>query len=190
MNIDKFTDRARDVIMGAQALATQSQHQYITPWHLASSTLDDPDGYAQRLLSLAGVDADVLRAAVTSKVNTLPKVGGPGAETYFDRQTAAVVDNASKLAGKADDQYVTVDRIIQALNQDQAVGAIWRAAGLEASKLEAAIMAQRKGRKATSARAEGNFDALAKYARDLTAVAEQGILDPVIGRDEEVRRAI
>ena len=190
MNIDKFTDRARDVIMGAQALATQSQHQYITPWHLASSTLDDPDDYAQRLLSLAGVNADVLRAAVTSKVNTLPKVGGPGADTYFDRQTAAVVDNASKLAGKADDQYVTVDRIIQALSQDQAVGAIWRAAGLEATKLEAAIMAQRKGRKATSARAEGNFDALTKYARDLTAVAEQGKLDPVIGRDEEIRRAI
>ena len=78
MNIEKFTDRARDVIMGAQALATQSQHQYITPWHLASSTLDDPDGYAQRLLSLAGVDADVLRAAVMSKINTLPKVGGQG----------------------------------------------------------------------------------------------------------------
>ena len=190
MNIDKFTDRARDVIMGAQALATQSQHQYITPWHLASSTLDDPDGYAQRLLSLAGVDADVLRAAVMSKVNTLPKVGGPGAETYFDRQTAAVVENARKLAGKADDQYVTVDRIIQALSQDQAVGATWRAAGLEGTKLEAAIMAQRKGRKATSASAEGNFDALTKYARDLTAVAEQGKLDPVIGRDEEIRRAI
>ena len=190
MNIEKFTDRARDVIMGAQALATQSQHQYITPWHLASSTLDDPDGYAQRLLSLAGVDADVLRAAVMSKINTLPKVGGPGAETYFDRQTAAVVEHASKLAAKADDQYVTVDRIIQALSQDQAVGAIWRAAGLEANKLEAAIMAQRKGRKATSASAEGNFDALTKYARDLTAVAEQGKLDPVIGRDEEIRRAI
>lgn len=190
MNIEKFTDRARDVIMGAQALATQSQHQYITPWHLASSTLDDPDGYAQRLLSLAGVDADVLRAAVMSKINTLPKVGGPGAETYFDRQTAAVVEHASKLAAKADDQYVTVDRIIQALSQDQAVGATWRAAGLEANKLEAAIMAQRKGRKATSASAEGNFDALTKYARDLTAVAEQGKLDPVIGRDEEIRRAI
>ena len=190
MNIEKFTDRARDVIMGAQALATQSQHQYITPWHLASSTLDDPDGYAQRLLSLAGVDADVLRAAVMSKINTLPKVGGPGAETYFDRQTAAVVEHASKLASKADDQYVTVDRIIQALSQDQAVGATWRAAGLEASKLEAAIMAQRKGRKATSASAEGNFDALTKYARDLTAVAEQGKLDPVIGRDEEIRRTI
>ena len=190
MNIEKFTDRARDVIMGAQALATQSQHQYITPWHLASSTLDDPDGYAQRLLSLAGVDADVLRAAVMSKINALPKVGGPGAETYFDRQTAAVVEHASKLASKADDQYVTVDRIIQALSQDQAVGATWRAAGLEASKLDAAIMAQRKGRKATSASAEGNFDALTKYARDLTAVAEQGKLDPVIGRDEEIRRTI
>ena len=190
MNIDKFTDRARDVIIGAQALAKQSQHQYITPWHLATAALDDPDGYSRKLLGLAGVDADALRTAVLAKIQSLPKVGGPGVETYFDRQTAEVIENARKLAAKADDQYVTVDRIIQALHQDQAVGGAWRAAGLEVSKLEAAIMAQRKGRKATSANAEGNFDALIKYARDLTAVAEQGKLDPVIGRDEEIRRAI
>lgn len=190
MNIDKFTDRARDVIMGAQALTTQSQQQYITPWHLAAAALDDAEGYARRLITLAGVDADALVTVVISKIKALPKVGGPGAETYFDRHSAAVVDRASKLAAQADDQYVTVDRLIQALAQDQTVGAAWRAAGLEASKLEAAIMAQRKGRKATSAGVESGFDALAKYARDLTAVAEQGKLDPVIGRDEEIRRAI
>ena len=129
-------------------------------------------------------------APIEVKVAALPKVGGPGAEIYFDRQSAGILEQAGKRATKVGDQFVTVDRIIQALLDDAQVGSVWKTAGLDRAKLDAAITAQRKGRKATSASAEEQFDALEKYARDLTAVAAQGKLDPVIGRDEEIRRTI
>ena len=190
MNIEKFTDRARQVVMAAQSLAASAQNQYITPWHLAISVLQDDDGYTQRLLTLAGCDAGRLLAPIEAKVAALPKVGGPGAEIYFDRQSAGILEQAGKRAIKVGDQFVTVDRIIQALLDDAQVGSVWKTAGLDRAKLDAAITAQRKGRKATSASAEEQFDALEKYARDLTAVAAQGKLDPVIGRDEEIRRTI
>ena len=190
MNIDKFTDRARAVVMGAQTLTTQNGHQYITPMHLALAAISDEDGYVERLFKLAGADSSVLNSALNKKLARKSKVSGPGAEVYFDRSTAAIIEAAAKIATKAGDSYVTVDRIVQALFEDSELATLLRESGLERNKLDAAIDSQRKGRAAESQNAEDGFDALEKYARDLTAVAAEGKLDPVIGRDEEIRRTI
>ncbi len=193
MNFEKYTDRARGFVQSAQSLATREGHQQFTPEHLLKVLLDDEQGLAAGLIDRAGGrsrDALVQTELVLSK---LPKVQGPGAgQLYLAPTTARVFDNAEKIAEKAGDSYVTVERLLLALAMEKSTeaGKILEKAGVTPQALNAAIEDLRKGRTADNATAENAYDALKKYARDLTEAARSGKLDPVIGRDEEIRRAI
>ncbi|MFN3664071.1 ATP-dependent chaperone ClpB [Yoonia sp.] len=191
MNLDKFTERSRGFIQSAQTIAIRESHQRLAPEHLLKALMDDEEGLAANLISRAGGrPADVL-AAVNASLGKLPKVTGDSAQVYLDNTTAKVVDEAEKIAKKAGDSFVPVERLLTALSlvKSKAKDAL-DAGGVTAQALNAAINDMRKGRTADSASAEDGFDALKKYARDLTEAAEQGKIDPIIGRDEEIRRAM
>ncbi|WP_424178401.1 ATP-dependent chaperone ClpB [Yoonia sp. TsM2_T14_4] len=191
MNLDKFTERSRGFIQSAQTIAMRENHQRLTPEHLLKALLDDEEGLAANLITRAGGrPADVL-GAVNATLAKLPKVTGDAAQVYLDNITATVVDEAEKIAKKAGDSFVPVERLLTALAlvKSKAKDAL-DAGGVTAQALNAAINDMRKGRTADSASAEDSFDALKKYARDLTEAAEQGKIDPIIGRDEEIRRAM
>src|SRR3954447_2268052 len=193
MNIEKYTDRARGFVQSAQSLALREGHQQFTPEHLLKVLLDDPEGLASGLIDRAGGRSREALAAVEAALAKLPKVSGGGAgQVYLAPALARVFDQAQKVAEKAGDSYVTVERLLLALalEKDSEAGRILAAAGVTPQNLNAAINALRKGRTADSASAESGYDALKKYARDLTQVAREGKLDPVIGRDEEIRRTI
>ncbi|MDA1154908.1 MAG: ATP-dependent chaperone ClpB, partial [Proteobacteria bacterium] len=191
MNLDKFTERSRGFIQSAQTIAMRESHQRLAPEHLLKALLDDEEGLAANLITRAGgSSADVL-GAVNATLAKMPKVTGDAAQVYLDNLTAKVVDEAEKIAKKAGDSFVPVERLLTALAlvKSKAKDAL-DAGGVTAQALNAAINDIRKGRTADSASAEGSFDALKKYARDLTEAAEQGKIDPIIGRDEEIRRAM
>ena len=193
MDISRFTERARTILQSAQGLSAEQSHQFITPTHLALSLLDDETGLVPRLLSIAGVEAEPVKSALTSDLSSMPKVSGGGAEQVFlNKEMGAVVTRAQKLASEAGDQFVTTDRLLQAVieNKDSPAGKAFRGAGADATKMAAAIESVRKGKTAESAAAEDGFEALEKYTRDLTADAAEGRLDPVIGREDEIRRAV
>ncbi|MFN3259422.1 MAG: ATP-dependent chaperone ClpB [Pikeienuella sp.] len=192
MNFEKFTDRARGFVQAAQTIAMREGHQRFLPEHLLKAMLDDREGAASALIARAGGDASAARAAVDAAVAKLPKVSGGDGQTYLDQSTAKLLLEAEKLAEKAGDSYVPAERILTALalaKGTEAAKAL-EAGGVTPQSLNAAINDIRKGRTADSAGAEANFDALKKYARDLTEDAREGKLDPVIGRDEEIRRTI
>ena len=191
MNLDKFTERSRGFIQSAQTIAIRENHQRLAPEHLLKALLDDEEGLAANLITRAGGrPADVL-GAVNASLAKLPQVTGDAAQVYLDNVTAKVVDEAEKIAKKAGDSFVPVERLLTALAlvKSKAKDAL-DAGGVTAQALNAAINDIRKGRTADSASAEDSFDALKKYARDLTEAAEQGKIDPIIGRDEEIRRAM
>ena len=191
MNLDKFTERSRGFIQSAQTIAMRESHQRLAPEHLLKVLLDDEEGLAANLITRAGgSSADVL-GAVNATLAKMPKVTGDAAQVYLDNLTAKVVDEAEKIAKKAGDSFVPVERLLTALAlvKSKAKDAL-DAGGVTAQALNAAINDIRKGRTADSASAEDSFDALKKYARDLTEAAEQGKIDPIIGRDEEIRRAM
>ncbi|WP_439507649.1 ATP-dependent chaperone ClpB [Yoonia sp.] len=191
MNLDKFTERSRGFIQSAQTIAMRESHQRLAPEHLLKALLDDEEGLAANLITRAGgSSADVL-GAVNATLAKMPKVTGDAAQVYMDNLTAKVVDEAEKIAKKAGDSFVPVERLLTALAlvKSKAKDAL-DAGGVTAQALNAAINDIRKGRTADSASAEDSFDALKKYARDLTEAAEQGKIDPIIGRDEEIRRAM
>ncbi|MBQ2261828.1 MAG: ATP-dependent chaperone ClpB [Loktanella sp.] len=191
MNLDKFTERSRGFIQSAQTIAIRESHQRLAPEHLLKALMDDEEGLAANLITRAGGrPADVL-AAVNASLAKLPQVTGDAAQVYLDNVTAKVVDEAEKIAKKAGDSFVPVERLLTALAlvKSKAKDAL-DAGGVTAQALNAAINDMRKGRTADSASAEDGFDALKKYARDLTEAAEQGKIDPIIGRDEEIRRAM
>jgi len=191
MNLDKFTERSRGFIQSAQTIAMRESHQRLAPEHLLKALLDDEEGLAANLITRAGgSSADVL-GAVNATLAKMPKVTGDAAQVYLDNLTAKVVDEAEKIAKKAGDSFVPVERLLTALAlvKSKAKDAL-DAGGVTAQALNAAINDIRKGRTADSASAEDSFDALKKYARDLTEAAEQGKIDPIIGRDEEIRRAM
>ncbi|MBR2573387.1 MAG: ATP-dependent chaperone ClpB [Loktanella sp.] len=191
MNLDKFTERSRGFIQSAQTIAMRESHQRLAPEHLLKALLDDEEGLAANLITRAGGrPADVL-GAVNATLAKMPKVTGDAAQVYLDNLTAKVVDEAEKIAKKAGDSFVPVERLLTALTlvKSKAKDAL-DAGGVTAQALNAAINDIRKGRTADSASAEDSFDALKKYARDLTEAAEQGKIDPIIGRDEEIRRAM
>ena len=193
MDISRFTERARAILQSAQGLAAESGHQFITPTHLGLSLLNDETGLVPRLLSIASVEAEPVMAALKADLSGLPKVSGGGAEQlYLNKDMGAVVSRAQTLATEAGDQFVTTDRLLQALieSKDSAAGKAFRNAGADAVKMAAAIESVRKGKTADSAAAEDGFEALDKYTRDLTADAAEGRLDPVIGREDEIRRAV
>ena len=193
MNFEKYTDRSRGFVQSAQSLAQREGHQQFAPEHLLKVLLDDPEGLAAGLIDRAGGNSRQALSAVEAALNKRPKISGGGAgQVYLDPALARVFDTAEKAGEKAGDSYVTVERLLLALALEKGseAGKILAAAGVTPQTLNAAIEALRKGRTADSASAENAYDALKKYARDLTQAARDGKLDPVIGRDEEIRRTI
>jgi ATP-dependent Clp protease ATP-binding subunit ClpB len=193
MNSDKYTDRSRGFIQSAQSLAQREGHQQFAPEHLLKVLLDDPEGLAAGLIDRAGGNSRAALAAVEAALAKRPKISGGGAgQVYLDPALARVFETAEKAGEKAGDSYVTVERLLLALalEKNSEAGKILKDAGVTPQNLNAAIEALRKGRTADSASAENAYDALKKYARDLTQAARDGKLDPVIGRDEEIRRTI
>ncbi|HXW49109.1 MAG TPA: ATP-dependent chaperone ClpB, partial [Xanthobacteraceae bacterium] len=193
MNFEKYTDRSRGFVQSAQSLAQREGHQQFSPEHLLKVLLDDPEGLAAGLIDRAGGNSRAALAAVDAALNKRPKISGGGAgQIYLDPALARVFDAAEKAGEKAGDSYVTVERLLLALAIEKGSEAakILQDAGVTPQGLNAAIEVLRKGRTADSASAENAYDALKKYARDLTQAARDGKLDPVIGRDEEIRRTI
>src|SRR6201993_1563862 len=193
MEFEKYTERSKGFIQSAQGLALRSGHQRLMPEHLLLVLLEDKEGLAANLIRAAQGDPRVVLSAVETELGKLPRVEGSGAgQVYMSPEIARLFDQAEQIAQKAGDSFVTVERLLLALAmaKETAAGKALAAAGVTPQKLNAAIEDVRKGRKADSPSAEEGYDALKRYARDLTAVAREGKLDPVIGRDEEIRRTM
>jgi ATP-dependent Clp protease ATP-binding subunit ClpB len=193
MDFEKFSDRSKGFIQSAQTLALRSNHQRLTPEHLLKVLLDDKEGLAANLSRAAGGDPVRALRAVEAELDKIPKVEGSGAgQVYMDPAIARLFDQAAQLSEKAGDSFVTAERLLLALTLATGTPSakILTDAGVTPQGLNRAIEEIRKGRKANSAGAEDSYDALKKYARDLTQAARDGKLDPVIGRDEEIRRTI
>ncbi|WP_298500804.1 ATP-dependent chaperone ClpB [uncultured Maritimibacter sp.] len=191
MNLDKFTERSRGFIQAAQTIAMRENNQKVAPEHLLKALLDDPEGMAANLIRTAGGEPKRVAEANDAALAKIPRVTGDAGQTYLDPALARVLDEAEKVAKKAGDSFVPVERMLTALalTKSPAKDAL-EAGGVSAQKLNAAINDLRKGRTADSASAEDSYEALKKYARDLTEAAEAGKIDPIIGRDEEIRRAM
>lgn len=191
MDLNKFTERARGFVQAAQTIARREDHQRLMPEHLLKALMDDDQGLASNLISRAGGTPAQVVQALDLSMSKLPKVQGASADVYLDGQTAKVLDEAAKIAEKAGDSFVPVERVLMALCmvKSKAKDAL-DAGGVSAQALNEAINDIRKGRKADSASAEDGYDALKKYARDLTEAVREGKIDPIIGRDEEIRRAM
>jgi ATP-dependent Clp protease ATP-binding subunit ClpB len=192
MDFEKFTERARGFVQAAQTIAMREYNQQLTPEHLLKALLDDEEGAASGLIRAAGGDPVAAKQAVDLAVTKIPKVQGAGAGSPgITPDLVRVLDAAQREALKAGDEYVAQDRLLVALAaSDTAAGKALKLAGASAQNLERAVAEIRKGRKVDSATAEQNFDSLKKYARDVTQLARDQKLDPVIGRDEEIRRTI
>jgi ATP-dependent Clp protease ATP-binding subunit ClpB len=193
MNFENYTDRARGFVQSAQSLALREGHQQFTPEHLLKVLLDDPEGLAAGLIDRSGGHSRQALQATETALGKIPKVTGSAAgQVYLAPATARAFDAAEKAGEKAGDSFVTVERLLLALalDKDSEAGKILAKAGVTPQNLNAAIEVLRKGRTADNASAENAYDALKKYARDLTQAARDGKLDPVIGRDEEIRRTI
>ncbi len=191
MNIEKFTERARGFLQAAQTIALREDHQRLVPGHLLKALLDDPEGMAANLIKRVGGAPQRVAQANDIALAKLPQVQGGQGQVYMDAQTAKVLDQAEKLAQKAGDSFVAVERLLTALAlvKSEAKDAL-DAGAVNAQNLNAAIEDLRKGRTADSASAEEGYEALKKYARDLTEAAREGKIDPIIGRDEEIRRSM
>ncbi len=193
MDFEKYTERSRGFVQSAQTLALRSGHQQLTPLHLLKVLLDDREGLAANLIRSAGGDPARALKGCEAELNKLPSVEGSGAgQVYLAPDTARLFDQAEKIAEKAGDSFVTAERLLLAIALAAGTPAarVLAEAGVTPQSLNGAIEQVRKGRPATSASAEDSYDALKKYARDLTSAAADGKLDPVIGRDEEIRRTI
>jgi len=191
MDMEKLTERARGFVQAAQTIAIREQNQQLETQHLLKALLDDREGLASGLLSAAGANARQAADEADKAVQSLPKVQGGGDRMYAAMSFNRALDAADQAATKAGDSYVTAERLLFGLMiADGPASQILKKAGLTPQKLEAAIGEMRKGRTAQSSSAEDQYDALKKYARDLTEDARKGKLDPVIGRDEEIRRTI
>ena len=194
MNLEKFTDRAKGFLQSAQTVAIRMSHQRISPEHLLKALLEDEQGMASGLIQAAGGDAKRALAETDAALAKVPSVSGGGAQQTpgLDNDAVRVLDQAEQVAQKAGDSYVTVERLLLALTlaSTTAAGKALAAAGVKGDALNGAINQIRNGRTADTAGAEDRYDALKKFARDLTQAARDGKLDPVIGRDEEIRRTI
>jgi len=191
MNLEKFTERSRGFVQAAQTIAMRENHQRLAPEHLLKALMDDEEGMAAGLIGKSGGDVKRVAEAVDAAVARIPKVTGDGGQVYLDSATGRVLDEAEKIAKKAGDSFVPVERLLTALAlvKSEAKDAL-DAGGINAQTLNAAINDVRKGRKADSASAEDSYEALSKYTSDLTEAAAEGKIDPIIGRDEEIRRAM
>jgi len=191
MDLEKFTERSRGFIQAAQTIAMREDHQRLVPEHLLKAILDDEEGLASNLIARSGGAADRVKQAVDMAVAKLPKVSGDAGQIYLDPLMGKVLDEAATLAKKAGDSFVPVERVLMALAmvKSKAKDAM-EAGAVNAQALNAAINDIRGGRTADSASAEDTYEALKKYARDLTQAAREGKIDPIIGRDEEIRRTM
>ncbi len=187
MDVEKFTERARGFMQSAQGLALRSNHQQFTPDHLLKVLIDDEEGLAARLIAAAGGRPEQVRDGVERALAKLPKVQGGQGQVYLSPEAARLFEAAEQAAKKAGDSFVTAEYLLLALAMSSP---ILKEAGLTPQALNKAIADLRQGRSADSATAENQYDALKKYARDLTELARNGKLDPVIGRDEEIRRTM
>ncbi|HWV81853.1 MAG TPA: ATP-dependent chaperone ClpB [Hyphomicrobiaceae bacterium] len=192
MNFDIYTDRAKGFVQAAQSLALRENHQQFSPEHLLKVLLDDDQGLASGLIEQAGGNPKAALQATERALAQRPKVSGGSGQLYLQPELARVFDQAEKIAEKAGDKFVTAERLLLAILVEGSSPAakILKDAGVTAQSLNAAINEVRKGRTADTASAEEGYDALKRYARDLTAAAAEGKIDPVIGRDEEIRRTI
>ncbi|MGB0499292.1 MAG: Clp protease N-terminal domain-containing protein, partial [Rubricella sp.] len=191
MNFEKFTERARGFVQAAQTIALRENHQQFRPEHLLKALLDDDQGFATSLIARAGGDAKAARSLTEAAIAKLPRVQGGGDQLYADSATARVLAEAEQIANKAGDSFVTVERMLTALAIVKSEAeSILKASGITPQALNEAINDMRKGRTADSASAEEGYDALKKYARDLTEAAREGKIDPIIGREEEIRRVV
>src|SRR3954453_7286797 len=191
MKIERYTERAQGFLQAAQTIAMREGHPQFTPEHILKALLDDPEGMAAGLIERAGGKSAQVRREVDAFIARQPKVSG-AAQPQATRELLRLFDTAEKAADKASDKFVTVERLLLglAIEKDTEAGKILARAGVTASALNEAINAIRQGRTADTASAENSYEALKKYARDLTEAARDGKLDPVIGRDEEIRRTI
>ncbi|KAA5606185.1 ATP-dependent chaperone ClpB [Roseospira marina] len=191
MDLETFTDRAKGFLQAAQTIALREHHQQVTPEHLLKALLDDPEGMAASLIAATDGDVEKARSGIDMEVGKLPRVEG-ATNMYWSQQTTRLLDQAQQMAKKAGDSYVTVERLLLALALAKGTPAakVLAEAGVTPQGLNGAVERLRKGRTADSAGAEQQYDALKKYARDLTEAAREGKLDPVIGRDEEIRRTV
>ncbi|MBB4659154.1 ATP-dependent chaperone ClpB [Parvularcula dongshanensis] len=190
MNFETYTDRSRGMIQAAQTIAVRESHQQITPDHLLKALLDDSEGLAANLIRSAGGQPETALQLVDAALAKLPKVEGQSAQTYLSQSLNKVFVRAEEIAKKAGDSFVTAERLLVALSLEGEAAQHLKKAGVNAQSLNEAINQVRKGRTADSAGAEGQYDALKRYATDLTERAKSGKLDPIIGRDEEIRRAM
>ncbi|MES2491864.1 MAG: ATP-dependent chaperone ClpB [Pseudomonadota bacterium] len=194
MNLEKFTDRAKGFLQAAQTVAIRMNHQRITPEHVLKALLEDEQGMAAGLIQRAGGNPKFASAEVDKALGRIAAVSGSGAQQSpgLDNDAVRVLDQAEQVAGKSGDSFVTVERMLVALAlaTTTAAGQALKAANVTPQALEAAITELRGGRNADSASAEERYEAMKKYARDLTQAARDGKLDPVIGRDEEIRRTV
>ncbi|MBK0326287.1 ATP-dependent chaperone ClpB [Rhodobacteraceae bacterium F11138] len=191
MDLNKFTERARGFVQAAQTIAMRESHQRLAPEHLLKALMDDDQGLASNLITRAGGNPSRVVEAVDLAVSKIPQVSGDASQIYMDGATGKVLAEAETIASKAGDSFVPVERLLMALCmvKSKAKDAL-DAGGVTAQKLNEAINDIRKGRTADSATAEEGYDALKKYTRDLTEAAREGKIDPIIGRDEEIRRAM
>jgi ATP-dependent Clp protease ATP-binding subunit ClpB len=193
MDFEKFTERSKSVVQAAQTLALRNNHQFLQPEHLLKTLLDDDSGVVKNLIRSAGGKPELIITGVQELLTKLPSVEGSGAgQTQMSQNLAKVFDQAEQITKKSGDAYVTLERLLQAitLSPQTESAKLLQKHGVSADKLNLAINTMRKGRTADSASSEDKFEALKKYTRDLTQAARDGKLDPVIGRDEEIRRAI
>jgi ATP-dependent Clp protease ATP-binding subunit ClpB len=193
MNLNQYTENARQVIQDAQQKAIASNHQRFTVEHVLAILLEDPKGVACNLVRGLGADYNALKSSANDSLDKIPQVkGSSNGSLMLDPPTARLFETAQKLSDKAKDSFVTVERLLQAvsLSKDSPSGGILNNAGITPQKLEQAIADMRQGRTADSATAEQSYESLKKYTKDYTALAQEGKLDPVIGRDEEIRRTM
>ncbi|MFY0398922.1 ATP-dependent chaperone ClpB [Brevundimonas naejangsanensis] len=191
MNLDVYSDRAKQAVQSAQSLALARRHQQFAPEHLLKVLLEERDGLARKLIDQAGGDPSAVELVTEGLLKKRPQVEGGSGQLYLDGDTARVFSAAEEAAKKAGDAFVTTERLLAAIAKEGGAAAeALKSAGVTAKKLDDAVAEIRKGKTADSAGAEDSFDALKRYARDLTEAARDGKVDPVIGRDEEIRRTI
>ena len=193
MDLEQFTDNAKAVLQAAQGFALARGHQRFQPEHLLHALLDDREGLSARLITAAGGKADAVQQALAQAIAAIPSIEGSGAgQIYLSPETARVFEAAKQLADKSGDSFVTTERLLQAIGMETKTPAAkaLKEAGVTPQSLNTAINDLRKGRTASTAGAEGNYESLKKYTKDFTALARDGKLDPVIGRDEEIRRTM
>ena len=190
MRLDKFTLKSQEAVQQAVELARKSSHQGITPMHLLSVLLNESEGLIRPLLERIGVDRRVLASRVVGELDKLPSVSGTPSEPYLTPQLQGVFDDAAEQARRMQDEYVSVEHLFIALLKDTDTGGLLRDAGVTDEEVLSALRQIRGGRRVTDQNPEDKYEALKRYGRDLVEMARQGKLDPVVGRDDEIRRVI